>query len=107
MKVTPDVRAPSRFVAVSILKVQPPTEPVCRLLLPAAPEQVLTVPDSAVVRAGQLTMVDVVEEGRVGRRTVQLGRAIGDRFEVFSGLTAGETVVLRNTRTSAQEKERL
>ena len=78
-----------------------------RLLLPAAPEQVLTVPDSAVVRAGQLTMVDVVEEGRVGRRTVQLGRAIGDRFEVFSGLTAGETVVLRNTRTSAQEKERL
>ena len=59
------------------------------------PEQVLTVPASAVVRAGQLTMVDVVRAGHVERRTVQLGRAIGDRFEVLSGLAAGETVVLR------------
>ncbi len=67
-----------------------------RLLIPVAPEQTLTVPASAVVRAGQLTMVDVVNEGRVERRTVQLGRAIGDQFEVLGGLGSGETVVLRS-----------
>ncbi len=65
-----------------------------RLLLPSAPEPVLAVPASAVTRAGQLTMVDVVEQNRVERRTVQLGRAIGDGFEVLSGLAPGDTVVL-------------
>ncbi len=64
-----------------------------RLLLPTAAQSVLVVPASAVVRAGQLTMVDVVEQQRVERRTVQLGRAIGDGFEVLSGLSAGDTVV--------------
>jgi membrane fusion protein, multidrug efflux system len=66
-----------------------------RLLIPVAPEEALTVPALAVIRAGQLTMVDVVAEGRVERRTVQLGRAVGSRFEVLSGLMAGETVVVR------------
>jgi RND family efflux transporter MFP subunit len=66
-----------------------------RLLVPMTPEQVLTIPASTLMRAGQLTMVDVVVQGRAQRRTVQLGRAIGDRFEVLSGLAAGETVVLR------------
>jgi len=64
-----------------------------RLLLPMKPEAVLAVPASALIRAGQLTMVDVVSEGRLQRRTVQLGRAIGSQFEVLSGLAAGETVV--------------
>jgi HlyD family secretion protein len=66
-----------------------------RLLIPMKPEEVLAVPASAVIRAGQLTMVDVAAEGRVQRRNVRLGRAIGDRFEVLSGLAPGETVVLR------------
>ncbi len=66
-----------------------------RLLLPTTPQRVLAVPASAVTRAGQLTMVDVVEQNRVERRSVQLGRAIGDGFEVLSGLAAGDTVVLR------------
>jgi HlyD family secretion protein len=65
-----------------------------RVRIPTRPEWVLAVPASAVVRAGQLTMVDIVRDGRVERRTVQLGRAIGDRFEVLSGVAPGETVVL-------------
>lgn len=77
-----------------------------RLLIPAASEQVLTVPAAAVIRAGQLTMTDVIEQGRVGRRMIQLGRALGDRFEVYSGLSAGETVVLRNEGAAAQTKEK-
>jgi HlyD family secretion protein len=76
-----------------------------RLLIPSAPEQVLTVPASAVTRAGQLAMVDVVEQGRVERRTVQLGRAIGDRFEVLSGLASGDTVVVRGANAAARGKE--
>jgi RND family efflux transporter MFP subunit len=66
-----------------------------RLLIPMKSEEVLAVPASALIRAGQLTMVDVVSEGRVQRRTVQLGRAIGGEFEVLSGLASGDTVVLR------------
>jgi RND family efflux transporter MFP subunit len=64
-----------------------------RLMLPSTPEQVLTVPASAVIRAGQLTMVDVATQAGVQRRTVQLGRAIGGELEVLSGLQSGETVV--------------
>ncbi len=66
-----------------------------RVLLPMKPEPVLALPASAVVRAGQLTMVDVVREGRVERRIVQVGRSYGNQLEVLSGLTPGETVVLR------------
>jgi RND family efflux transporter MFP subunit len=66
-----------------------------RLFIPAAPEGVLTVPTSALIRAGQLTMVEVARQGHVERRSVQRGRAIGDKFEVLSGLAPGETVVLR------------
>jgi len=76
-----------------------------RLRIPTAPEQVLTVPASAVTRAGQLAMVDVVEQGRVERRTVQLGRAMGERIEVLSGLASGDTVVVRGASAGARGKE--
>ena len=69
-----------------------------RLLIPMNAEEVLAVPASAVIRAGQLTMVDVVQDARIERRTVQLGRAIGSQFEVLSGLSAGETVVIGKAR---------
>ena len=74
-----------------------------RLLLAAAPEQVLTIPSTAVIRAGQLTMTDIVDRGHVERQTVQLGRALGGQFEVLSGLAAGETVVIRGASTRAKE----
>ena len=77
-----------------------------RLLIPSTPERVLTVPASAVTRAGQLTLVDVVDENRVERRTVQLGGAVGEAFEVLSGLAAGERVVIRRGSPSAPGKDR-
>jgi multidrug efflux pump subunit AcrA (membrane-fusion protein) len=52
-------------------------------------------------------MVDVVDHHRVERRAVQLGRAIGNRLEILSGLAAGDTVVLRNVEPSAHGKEAL
>ena len=64
------------------------------------------MPASAVTRAGQLTLVDVVDENRVERRTVQLGRAVGQGFEVQSGLAAGERVVIRRASSSVPGKDR-
>ena len=68
-----------------------------RLLLPMKPEEILAVPASALIRAGQLTLVEVVQDGRTERRTVQLGRALGNQFEVLSGIASGETVVIGKT----------
>ncbi len=65
-----------------------------RLLIPAESEALLTVPKSALIRAGQLTMVEVVRDGHVERRTVDIGRTLENRYEVLSGLKAGESVVL-------------
>lgn len=78
-----------------------------RLLIPSAPEQVLTAPAAAITRAGQLTMVDVADHDRVERRAVQLGRAIGNRFEILSGLAAGDTVVLKNAEPSMRGNDSL
>jgi HlyD family secretion protein len=66
-----------------------------RLSIPMESEEVAAVPASALIHAGQLTMVDVVEQGRVQRRTVQIGRTIGDQLEILSGLASGEIIVLR------------
>lgn len=75
-----------------------------RLTIPLAPEPVLTIPGSALVRAGQLTMVDVVQDGRVQRRTVQIGRAVGNQLEVLSGLASGETIVLEAPPARSSEQ---
>jgi len=77
-----------------------------RLLIPSTPERVLAVPAGAVTRAGQLTLVEVVDQHRVERRTVQLGRALGDGFEVLSGLAVGDRVVIRHASPSAGGKDR-
>lgn len=68
-----------------------------RLEIPLARERVLVIPEAAVIRAGQLTMVDVVDGGRLLRRTVQLGRRVNGRYEVLSGLSEGERVALGAT----------
>ena len=74
-----------------------------RVQIPMTPEQVLAVPAAALVRAGQLTMVDVVRGTRVERRTVQIGRVIGAQVEVFSGLAVGDTVVLQGGHPDAAQ----
>ncbi len=56
----------------------------------------LTVPEEAVVRRGQLLSVFVASEGVARQRLVTLGRRLGDRIEVLSGLSASEQVILSN-----------
>lgn len=58
-------------------------------------KQGVMLPSSAVMERGALTSVWVVDEGRIARmRLVKLGRRVGDRVEVLSGLSRGERVVI-------------
>ena len=56
--------------------------------------QLLTVPDSAVVRNGQLTSVFVVDGGRARLRFVNAGRSSDGTTEIRAGLAEGESVVI-------------
>ena len=60
----------------------------------AAPRRV-TVPAAALVRSGSTTSVWIVENGRVASRPVDTGPEHDGRVEVRSGLSGGESVVLR------------
>ncbi|WP_194756398.1 efflux RND transporter periplasmic adaptor subunit [Aliidiomarina indica] len=59
---------------------------------------VLTIPKSAPLITGKRALVYVQTEAQGGEfeaRTVELGRRLGDRYEVLSGLSAGEMIVSR------------
>ncbi len=68
-----------------------------RLLIPLGDEQLLVVPTASILRAGQLTFVQVLLDGKMQRRFVQLGRNLQNRVEILSGLEPGETILLPNT----------
>jgi multidrug efflux pump subunit AcrA (membrane-fusion protein) len=55
----------------------------------------MVVPDSAVMRRGQLELVYVVEDDRARLRLVTLGRSREGFVEVLSGLDPGEAVVVQ------------
>ncbi len=66
------------------------------VVLPAGPgRQVLTVHKDAIVRNQGQAFVYVAEDGQAQIRPVQLGDAVGGRFEVLGGLGPGEPVVVR------------
>jgi RND family efflux transporter MFP subunit len=61
----------------------------------SAPEEVVVIPKDAVVQSGSGWQVFVNEEGKAAVRTVQIGRALGNTFEVLSGVAPGDEVVVR------------
>ncbi|MEM6889306.1 MAG: efflux RND transporter periplasmic adaptor subunit [Pseudomonadota bacterium] len=61
----------------------------------SAPRDVLSVPKDALVQARGGWTVYVVEEDKAQPRQVQVGVALGDRFEVLGGLVEGDLVVTR------------
>ena len=65
-----------------------------RLWVAAEPRPAIFVPAAAVIRAGQLAFVQVVQDGRAVRRLVKTGAAVNDRMEILSGLRAGETILV-------------
>ncbi len=55
--------------------------------------EVLMIPKSAVMEQGQLQSVFAIENKIARTRLVTLGATAGDRIEVLSGLSDGETIV--------------
>ncbi len=73
-----------------------------------APREALAVHKDAVLQRQGGTVVYVVEDGRARLRRVGLGDAVGGRFEVLSGLKAGDRVVVRgNERLRPDQKVRV
>ncbi|MEZ5668882.1 MAG: efflux RND transporter periplasmic adaptor subunit [Alphaproteobacteria bacterium] len=58
-------------------------------------EMVVTVAKDAVIAGPSGTIVYVVLDGTAQLRPVQLGSAIGDRFQVLAGLAVGDQAVVR------------
>lgn len=61
----------------------------------SAPREVLVVPKDALVQSSGGWSVFVNEDGKAMRRTVEIGAAIKNSFEVLSGLQEGDVVVVR------------
>lgn len=96
-EIVPEAQTASRTFAVKVTGPCPPnvyTGMFGRLLIPLEPQEIVVVPRAALRRIGQLDIVDVVEDGVLRRRAVQLGRRFGDQVEVLSGLRPGEQVAL-------------
>jgi len=58
-------------------------------------ENVLVVPREAIKRVGDKTMVEVLGDGLIQEREVEIGLRGDDIIEILSGLTQGEKVILR------------
>ncbi len=64
-----------------------------RVGIPVGEREVVRLPETAVARIGQLSMVVVRQDGRWRRRLVTLGESFDDGVvEVLSGLAGGEVV---------------
>ena len=57
--------------------------------------EVVSVHKDAVISGPTGRIVYVVEDGQARPRPIEIGAAIGNRFEVIGGLDVGETVVIR------------
>ena len=96
-----EARAASRSFTVKVTGPCPPgvySGMFGRLMIPVEDEELTVVPAAAVRRVGQLTLVDVLHDGHLQRRSVQVGRRIDSDFEVLSGLREGERVVLHEAQ---------
>ena len=66
------------------------------IAIPAgAARHVLSVHKDAILNRSGRTMVYIVQDGTANLKAVKLGEAVGGRFSVERGLTAGDLVVVR------------
>ena len=64
------------------------------ILVEENPRPSIYIPAAAVLRIGQLDMVNLARDGRMTRRMIKTGRKEGDQVEVISGLNAGDRIVM-------------
>jgi RND family efflux transporter MFP subunit len=97
-EIVPESQAASRSFLVKVVGPCPPgaySGMFGRVWLPVGEETILAIPQSSVVRVGQLTMVSQVFGDQVQRRTVLLGREVEDgKIEVLAGLIKGDKIVI-------------
>lgn len=78
-----------------------------KALLPAAGNQGLLIPISALVQRSEVTSVYVVAENSIRLRQIRLGNRLGNQVQVLSGLSAGESIaadpLAANIRLSEQQ----
>jgi RND family efflux transporter MFP subunit len=101
---TADRQKATVLVKVAILDRDPRILPEMAAKVVFTPEQEtpaavtprrVSVPAAAVVGEGASAKVWVIENQKVSARTVEVGRATGDRVEIRSGLAGGEQLVVQ------------
>ena len=86
------------------VKLQIPSSPdirsgqFARVSLPGSKGTAIMVPKSAVQSFGQLERVFVELDGRVRLQLVKTGQVVDDLIEILSGVSAGDRVVVSDTR---------
>jgi RND family efflux transporter MFP subunit len=68
-----------------------------RVSVPVAEVKLLLVPQSAVMKRGQMELVFVAKGGKAALRLVKTGQSAQGRVEVLSGLEEGEQVIVSET----------
>lgn len=94
-RVQPSVDAAARSALVKLQLEEPlRAGTYVKVLFPVGARDAVTVPQSALVRRGQLTSVFVVGSDRIARmRLVTIGSTGAGRTEILSGLAKGEQIV--------------
>ncbi len=99
-EVVPLAQAASRSVLVKLALPQASSNPILpgmfgRAAIPVGRVERVWLPHSAVLRIGQLDLVEVADsDGTLSRRFVRLGRVAADKVEILAGLSPGEQVAL-------------
>jgi RND family efflux transporter MFP subunit len=80
----------------------PPTEGLRtgqfgRVSVPVAEVKLLLVPQSAVLKRGQMELIFIAKDGKAALRLVKTGKTLEDRIEVLSGLEEGEQIIVSET----------
>jgi len=80
----------------------PPTEGLRtgqfgRVSVPVAEVKLLLVPQSAVLKRGQMELIFIAKDGKAALRLVKTGKTLDDRIEVLSGLEEGEQIIVSDT----------
>lgn len=65
-----------------------------RVSVPVAEVRLLLVPQSAVLKRGQMEIVFVAKDGKAALRLVKTGKVLDDRVEVLSGIDEDEQVIV-------------
>ena len=68
-----------------------------RVSVPVAEVKLLLVPQSAVLKRGQMELVFVAKDGKAALRLVKTGKVLESRIEVLSGLEEGEQIIVSET----------